>query len=72
MAEEGTPVLVAPESNKSTKLKTPSFQNTSAMNRAPMNNRKQIKPRQNGMFKRFTLLVVGYIRESCMGQKEVR
>ncbi|HIB3267590.1 TPA: MobQ family relaxase, partial [Citrobacter youngae] len=36
---------------------------TRAMNRAPMSNRKQVKPRQNGMFKRFTLLVIGYIRE---------
>ncbi|EPK6332379.1 MULTISPECIES: MobQ family relaxase [Klebsiella pneumoniae complex] len=63
MAGEGTPILVAPESNKSTILKTPSLQNSRAINRAPMSNRKQVKPRQNGMFKRFTLLVVGYIRE---------
>ncbi|EAQ7238124.1 conjugal transfer protein [Salmonella enterica] len=58
-----SPVLVAPEPNKSTKLKTSSSRNTRAKNRAPMSNRKQVKPRQNGMFKRFTLLVVGYIRE---------
>lgn len=63
MAGEGTPVLVAPESNKSTILKTPSLQNTRAMNRAPMSNRKQVKPRQNGMFKRFTLLVVSFFKE---------
>ncbi|WP_193137923.1 MobQ family relaxase [Klebsiella aerogenes] len=63
MAGEGTPVLVAPEPNTSTKLKIPSLQNTRAKNRAPMSNRKQIKPRQNGLFKRFTLLVIGYIRE---------
>ncbi|EBH9040600.1 TPA: MobA/MobL family protein [Salmonella enterica] len=63
MAEEGTHVLVAPDPNKSTKLKTPSSRKTRAINRAPMNDRKQVKPRQNGMFKRFTLLVVGYIRE---------
>ncbi|EEV5303597.1 conjugal transfer protein, partial [Salmonella enterica] len=44
-------------------LKTSSSRNTRAKNCAPMNNRKQVKPRQNGMFKRFTLLVVGYIRE---------
>lgn len=56
-------VLVAPEPNKSTKLKTPSSRNTRAMNSAPMRSRKQTKPRQNGLFKRFTLLVVGYIRE---------
>lgn len=58
-----SPVLVAPEPNASTKLKTPSLQNTRAKNRAPMSNRKQVKPSQNGIFKRFTLLVVGYIRE---------
>lgn len=63
MAGEGTPVLVAPEPNTSTKLKIPSLQNTRAKNRAPMNNRKQVKPRQNGMFKRFTLLVVGFFKE---------
>lgn len=28
-----------------------------------MSNRKQVKPRQNGMFKRFTLLVVGFFKE---------
>ncbi|EOX7719771.1 conjugal transfer protein, partial [Escherichia coli] len=58
-----SPVLVVPEPNASTKLKTPSLQNTKVMNRAPMSSRKQIKPRQSSLFKRFTLLVVGYIRE---------
>ncbi|WP_105465579.1 MobQ family relaxase [Escherichia coli] len=58
-----SPVLVAPEPSKPTKLKTPSLQNTRAMNRAPMRSMKQTKPRQNGLFKRFTLLIVGYIRE---------
>ncbi|EAM8568523.1 conjugal transfer protein [Salmonella enterica] len=69
MAEEETHVLVAPEPSKSTKLKTPSLQNTRAMNRAPTRNRKQVKPRQNGIFKRFTLLVVGYIRERFVWAK---
>lgn len=63
MAEKGTHVLVAPEPSKSTKLKTSSSRNTRAKNRAPMSNRKQVKPRQNGMFKRFTLLVVGFFKE---------
>ncbi|ENC3009708.1 TPA: MobA/MobL family protein [Escherichia albertii] len=58
-----SPVLVEPVPNASTKLKTPSLQNTRAMNRAPVRSRKQTKPRQNGLFKRFTLLIVGYIRE---------
>ncbi|EDW1641451.1 conjugal transfer protein [Salmonella enterica subsp. enterica] len=62
-AGKKSPVLVVPEPNKSTKLKTPSSRNTRAKNRAPMSNRKQVKPRQDGIFKRFTLLVVGYIRE---------
>ncbi len=58
-----SPVLVAPESTASTKLKTPYLQKTRAMNRAPVRSRKQTKPRQNGLFKHFTLLIVGYIRE---------
>lgn len=33
------------------------------MNRVPVRSRKQTKPRQSGLFKRFTLLIVGYIRE---------
>lgn len=62
-AGKKSPVLVAPEPNKSTKLKTPSSRNTRAKNRAPMSNRKQVKPIQNGVFKRFTLLVVGFFKE---------
>ncbi len=69
IAGEGTPVLVAPESNKSSILKTPYLQNTRAMNRAPMSNRKQVKPRQNGMFKRFTLLVVSFFKERFVWAK---
>lgn len=37
-------VLVVPEPTASTKLKTPSLQNTRAMNRAPVRGRKQTKP----------------------------
>ncbi|ASE00661.1 MobQ family relaxase [Salmonella enterica] len=69
MAEKGTHVLVAPEPSKSTKLKTSSSRNTRAKNRAPMSNRKQVKPRQNGMFKRFTLLVVGFFKERFVWAK---
>ncbi|ELD0454743.1 MobA/MobL family protein [Escherichia coli] len=68
-AAKKSPVLVAPEPNKSTKLKTPSLQNTRAINRAPVRSRKQTKPRQNGLFKRFTLLIVGYIREKFIWAK---
>lgn len=62
-AGKKSPVLIVPEPTASTKLKPPSLQNTRAMNRAPVRSRKQTKPRQNGLFKRFTLLIVGYIRE---------
>ncbi len=58
-----SPVLVAPEPTASTKMKTPSLQNTRAMNRAPIHIRKQTKPRQNGLFKRFTLLIVDFLKE---------
>ncbi|EIY0304677.1 conjugal transfer protein, partial [Escherichia coli] len=64
-----SPVLVAPEPTASTKLKPPPLQNTRAMNRAPVRGRKQTKPRQNGLFKRFTLLIVGYIREKFIWAK---
>ncbi|ECF6041809.1 conjugal transfer protein [Salmonella enterica subsp. salamae] len=63
------PVLVVPEPNASTKLKTPSLQNTRAMNRAPMRSRKQTKPRQNGLFKRFTLLIVDFLKERFVWAK---
>ncbi len=62
-AGKKSPVPVVPEPSKSTKLKTSSAQNTRAMNRAPISNRKQIKPRQNGMFKRFTLLMIEFFKE---------
>ncbi|EDW1374405.1 MobQ family relaxase [Salmonella enterica] len=62
-AGKKSPVLVAPDSNKSTKLKIPSSRKAGAINRAPMNNRKQVKPRQNGIFKRLTLLAVGFLKE---------
>lgn len=64
-----SPVLVVPEPNASTKLKTPSLQRTRAMNRAPTRNRKQVKPRQNGIFKRFTLLVVSFFKERFVWAK---
>ncbi|HDC2125818.1 TPA: MobA/MobL family protein [Salmonella enterica] len=62
-AGKKSPVLVVPEPNTSTKLKTPSSRNTRAMNRAPVKSRKQTKPRQNGLFKRFTLLIVDFFKE---------
>lgn len=63
MFQGRNPVLVVPEPKASTKLKTPSLQNTRAVNRAPLHIRKQTKPRQNGLFKRFTLLIVDFLKE---------
>ncbi|MCW2482913.1 MobQ family relaxase, partial [Candidatus Symbiopectobacterium sp. NZEC135] len=63
-SEEQQPVLVAPAPHTRTKLKTPSFPTASTIKRAPVkSNRKQVKPRQDGLFKRFTLLLVEYIRQ---------
>lgn len=61
------PVLVASEPHKSTKLKTPSSRKARVMNCAPVKSKnRKVKPRQSGIFKRFTLLVVGYIREKFL------
>lgn len=58
------PVLVAPAPHTRTTLKTPSTSTARALTRAPVNvKRKKVEPRQSGVFKRFTLLVVDYIRE---------
>ena len=58
------PVLVAPAPHTRTRLKTPSSSTARALKRAPVKaKRKQVKPRQDGIFKRFTLLVADYIRE---------
>lgn len=60
---QSKPSLVIPASPR-TKLKTPTSSTAGTVKRAPVeSNRKQVKPRQSGVFKRFTLLVVGYIRE---------
>ncbi|HDV8764789.1 TPA: MobA/MobL family protein [Raoultella ornithinolytica] len=58
------PVLVAPAPHTRTTLKAPSSSTTRAIKRAPVKaKRKHVEPRQTGVFKRFTLLVAGYIRE---------
>nr|MCA6997301.1 MobA/MobL family protein [Dickeya oryzae] len=65
------PVLVAPTPHTRTKLKTPSSPTARADKRAPVKSkRKQVKPRQSGVFKRFTLLVVEYIREKFVWAKK--
>ncbi|MFJ5453009.1 MobQ family relaxase [Pectobacterium jejuense] len=70
-SEGQKPVLAAPAPHTRTKLKTPSFPTASTVKRAPVKSkRKQVKPRQDGIFKRFTLLVVEYIREKFVWAKK--
>ncbi len=70
-SEDQKPVLVAPTPNTRTTLKTPSSSTARALKRAPVKSkRKQTKPRQSGVFKRFTLLVVEYIREKFIWAKK--
>ncbi|MEQ9891136.1 MobQ family relaxase [Pectobacterium aroidearum] len=65
------PVLVAPAPHTRTKLKTPSSSTASTVKRAPVKSkRKLVKPRQSNVFKRFTLLVVEYIRERFVWAKK--
>ncbi|KHT17924.1 MobQ family relaxase [Pectobacterium brasiliense] len=70
-SEGQKPVLVAPAPHTRTKLKTPSSSTARAIKRAPVKSkRKQVKPRQTGLFKRFTILVVGYIKEKFVWAKK--
>ncbi|MEQ9937862.1 MobQ family relaxase [Pectobacterium polonicum] len=70
-SEGQKPVLVAPAPHTRTKFKTPSFPTASTVKRAPVKSkRKQVKPRQSGLFKRFTLLVVEYIKEKFIWAKK--
>ncbi|MFP1794479.1 MobQ family relaxase [Lonsdalea quercina] len=65
------PVLVAPAPHTRTALKTPSTSTARAVKRAPVKSkRKQVKPHQDGIFKRFILLVVDYIREKLVWAKK--
>lgn len=66
---EPKPSLVIPASPRS-KLKTPSPSTAGAVKRAPFKSkRKQVKPRQNGIFKRFTLLIVDFFKEKFVWTK---
>ncbi|MEQ9890029.1 MobQ family relaxase [Pectobacterium aroidearum] len=70
-SEEQQPVLVTPAPHTRTKLKTPSSSTTRAIKRAPVKSqRKHVEPRQTGVFKRFTLLVMEYIREKFVWAKK--
>ena len=65
------PVLVAPVPHTRTTLKTPSSSTARAIKRAPVKvKRRKVEPRQTGVFKRFTLLVVGYIKEKFVWAKK--
>lgn len=65
------PVLVAPAPHTRSTLKTPSSSTARAFKRAPVKSKKkQVKPRQDGIFKRFTLLVADYIREKFIWAKK--
>ncbi|HDL7359430.1 TPA: MobA/MobL family protein [Yersinia enterocolitica] len=70
-SEDQQPVLAAPAPHTRTKLKTPSSSTARAIKRAPVKSkRKQVKPGQSNVFKRFTLLVVEYIREKFVWAKK--
>jgi len=65
------PVLVAPVPHTRTKLKTPSSSTARALKRAPVKvKRKKVEPRQSGVLKRFTVLVVDFIREKFIWAKK--
>ncbi|MFE8152971.1 MobQ family relaxase [Brenneria goodwinii] len=69
-SEGQKPVLVAPEPHTRTTLKKPSPQTARAVKRAHVKSkRKQVKPHHSNVFKRFTLLVVEYIREKFVWAK---
>lgn len=71
MAGEKSPVLVAPAPHTCTKLKTPSSSTTRAIKCAPVNSKKKlVKSRQNRIFKRFTILVVEYIKNKFVWAKK--
>ncbi|QQG27122.1 MobA/MobL family protein [Pectobacterium carotovorum] len=70
-SEGQKPVLVAPALHTRTKLKTSHSSTDRAIKRAPVKSkRKQVKPRHDGIFKRFTLLVIEYIKEKFVWAKK--
>lgn len=64
------PSLVLPTSPR-TKLKTPTSSTAGAVKRAPFKSkRKQVKPRQSGMFERFTVYIIDFFREKFIWAKK--
>ncbi|HDL7795592.1 TPA: MobA/MobL family protein [Yersinia enterocolitica] len=70
-SEDQQPALVASAPHTRTKLRTSSSAKTRAGKRAPVKSkRKQVEPRQDGIFKRFTLLVVDFFKEKFVWAKK--
>ncbi|HEC4989405.1 MobQ family relaxase [Yersinia enterocolitica] len=70
-SEGQQPVLIAPSPHTRTKLKTPSSAKTRTGKRAPVKSKKkQVEPRQDGILKRFTLLVVDFFKEKFVWAKK--
>ncbi|MGT3212323.1 MobQ family relaxase [Yersinia enterocolitica] len=70
-SEGQKPVLIASAPHTRTKLKPPSFPTASTVKRVPIESkRKQVKPREDGIFKRFTLLVVEFFKERFVWAKK--
>lgn len=70
-SENQKTVLVAPTFHTRNKLKTPSSVKTGAIKRTPVKSkRKQVKPRQEGIFKRFKALVVDFFKEKFIWAKK--
>lgn len=70
-SEYQKPVLVAPILHTRTQLKTPSFVKAGAIKRAPVKSkRKQVKPHHDGIFRRFTELVVDFLKEKFIWAKK--
>lgn len=64
------PSLVIPGSPR-TKLKTPTSSTAGAVKHAPVeSNRKQVKPRQSGVFKRFTVYIIDFFKKKFVWAKK--
>ncbi|CNJ29215.1 conjugal transfer protein [Yersinia frederiksenii] len=65
------PILVALAPHTRTKLKTASSSTPGSIKRAPVKSkRKQVQPQKEGIFKRFTLLVVEFFKERFIWAKK--
>jgi hypothetical protein len=70
-SEYQKPVLVAPILHTRTQLKTPSSVKAGAIKHAPVKSkRKQIKPRYDGIFRRFTALILDLFKEKFIWAKK--